>query len=568
MLCSFSSLQMITPGVLANSSIDNTRILRSGKDIWSTNGIQVCRRPIAEVPVEMFLETTGFPPVRYLARREYCAEGSHQIENETQQTTAICTGGEQMVISKVAKWISAICLVLFLHNVGFAQAVNNAQVHGTVLDQSGAAVVGAKVTATQKETGQVQTTVSGADGSFVLPGLPVGGYSLQVTANGFRKYTQTGLVLQIGQNVQVNIPLTVGSVSQEVQVSADAAMVETQDTSISEVIDHQRIVDLPLNGRQATDLILLSGGAAMPPNAASRVVTTHDYVNSVGVSVSGGQINGNNYLLDGGDNNDSHSNINMPFPFPDALQEYSVQTNGISARYGLHPGSVVNVVTKSGTNGFHGDLFEFVRNGDLDARNFFSTTQDNLHRNQFGGTLGGPIRKNKLFAFGGFQQTNIRQAPANTISFVPTAAVLAGDFSTIDSAACETSGKAKQLINPATGLPYLNNFIPPSSFTKPSLALAALMPVSTDPCGKLVYSISNPSNEYQVVSRMDWVQSARNNVLARYFILDYSNPAIYTNNVLTTTRPDLLQRSQSIVLGDQFTINQPLTNALHLDPKS
>src|ERR1035438_1849006 len=231
MLCSFSSLQMITPGVLANSSIDNTRILRSGKDIWSTNGIQVCRRPIAEVPVEMFLETTGFPPVRYLARREYCAEGSHQIENETQQTTAICTGGEQMVISKVAKWITAICLVLFLHNVGFAQAVNNAQVHGTVLDQSGAAVVGAKVTATQKETGQVQATVSGADGSFVLPGLPVGGYSLQVTANGFRKYTQTGLVLQVGQNVQVNIPLTVGSVSQEVQVSADAAMVETQDTS-------------------------------------------------------------------------------------------------------------------------------------------------------------------------------------------------------------------------------------------------------------------------------------------------------------------------------------------------
>ena len=204
-----------------------------------------------------------------------------------------------MVISKVTKWITAICLVLFLHNVGFAQAVNNAQIHGMVLDQSGAAVVGAQITATQKETGQIQTTVSAGDGSFVLPGLPVGAYSLQISAKGFSRYTQTGLVLQVGQNVQVNVPLTVGSVSQEVQVSADAAMVETQDTSISEVIDHQRIVDLPLNGRQATDLILLSGGAAMPPNAASRVVTTHDYVNSVGVSVSGGQINGNNYLLDG-----------------------------------------------------------------------------------------------------------------------------------------------------------------------------------------------------------------------------------------------------------------------------
>ena len=462
-----------------------------------------------------------------------------------------------------AKWITAISLTLFLNSVAFAQSVNNAQIHGAVQDPSGAAVVGAQITATQTDTGRSLRAKSGADGTFVIPGLPVGDYSVEVSAAGFKKYLQTGLVLEVGQNIELNIPLTIGSVTQEVHVSANAAMVETQDTSIAEVVDQERIVDLPLNGRQITDLIVQSGGAAAPPNGPSRVVTTHDYPNSAAVSVSGGQINGNNYLLDGGDNNDSHSNINMPFPFPDALQEYSVQTSGISARYGLHPGSVINVVTKSGNNGFHGDLFEFVRNGDLDARNFFSTTQDNLHRNQFGGTFGGPIRKNKLFAFGGFQQTNIRQAPANTISFVPTAAVLAGDFSAIDSAACETSGKAKQLTNPTTGLPYLNNFIPPSSFTKPSLALAALMPVSTDPCGRLVYSISNPSNEYQIVSRTDWVQSARNNILARYFILDYSNPAIYTNNVLTTTRPALLQRSQSIVLGDQFTINPTLINAFH-----
>jgi hypothetical protein len=474
-----------------------------------------------------------------------------------------------MVISKVAKWISAICLVLLLHNAGFAQSVNNAQIHGTVLDQSGAAVVGAKITATQKETGQVQTTVSGADGSFVLPGLPVGGYSLQVTANGFRKYTQTGLVLQVGQNVQVNVPLTVGSVSQEVQVSADAAMVETQDTSISEVIDHQRIVDLPLNGRQATDLILLSGGAAMPPNAASRVVTTHDYVNSVGVSVSGGQINGNNYLLDGGDNNDSHSNINMPFPFPDALQEFNVQTNGISARYGLHPGSVINVVTKQGGNGYHGDLFEFVRTPSLNAQNFFATptSRDALHRNQFGGTVGGPIVKDKLFGFGGYQGTIIRNVSGANIVYVPTQAVMNGDWSAIENGnaangtVCQTGGR--QLVHPGTTTPYTGNQIPTSSYSAPALAYLKLIPVSTDPCGKLTYPASNPSNEYQDVARVDWVRTPKNTIFGRYFILDYANPAVYTTNLLTLTRPALLDRSQSVVIGDQMTISPTIINSIH-----
>jgi hypothetical protein len=179
-------------------------------------------------------------------------------------------------------------------------------------------------------------------------------------------------------------------------------MVETEDTSISQVVDQRRIVDLPLNGRQATDLILLSGGAVIPPNAASRVITTHDYPTAVGISVSGGQINGNNYLLDGGDHNDSHSNVNLPFPFPDALQEFSVQTNGVSSRYGLHPGAVVIVVTKSGTNQFHGGLFEFVRNGDFNARNFFAPVQDTLRRNQFGGMIGGPVKKDKIFVFSGY----------------------------------------------------------------------------------------------------------------------------------------------------------------------
>jgi len=242
----------------------------------------------------------------------------------------------------------------------------------------------AQIKARQTGIGQVRSTASNSDGSYVLPNLPVGPYSIEVTAPAFNSYVQSGVVLQVGNNVQINVTLQVGAVTQELRVSANAAMVETQDTSISEVVDQRRIVDLPLNGRQATDLIVLSGGANVPPGAASRVVTTHDYVSAVGVSISGGQETGNNYLLDGGDNNDSHSNVNLPFPFPDALQEFSVQTSGVSARYGMHPYAVVNAVTRSGSNQIHGNLFEFVRNGAFNARNFFAPAQDSLRRNQFG----------------------------------------------------------------------------------------------------------------------------------------------------------------------------------------
>lgn len=404
--------------------------------------------------------------------------------------------------------------------------------------------------------GQVRDTVSGSDGAYVIPNLPLGPYRLEVTAPSFDLYVQTGIDLHVGDNVLVNVKLEVGAVTQQVQVAANAVMVATQDTSISEVVDQQRIVELPLNGRQATDLIALSGGANVPPNVASgarSIVSTHDYVSSTPVSISGGQENGNNYLLDGGDHNDSHSNVNLPFPFPDALQEFSVQTSGISARYGLHPYAVVNAATKSGTNQLHGSLFEFVRNGDFNARNFFAATQDTLRRNQFGGTFGLPILKDKLFIFGGYQGTRTRTAPPQTISYVNTQASLNGDFSTLESAACQSSGKAVTLVDPTTNQPFPNNFIPVTRFDPTAVGLAKLIPVSSNPCGQLTYAIPNPNNENQGVVRVDWNQSAKNLIYGRYFITDYANPAYYTNNLLTTTRSGVAERAQSVTLADEYS---------------
>ena len=256
----------------------------------------------------------------------------------------------------------------------FGQSVGGAQIAGVITDPSGAVIAEAQVKAVQTNTGQIRSTVSSSNGSYVLPNLAVGPYSLEVAIQGFERYVNSGIILEVGNQVTVNVALRLGDTSQAVQVSADAAMVQTQDTSVSEVVDQRRIIDLPLNGRQATDLILLAGGATKVPTAsfggANALVTTKNYPGSAAVSVGGGQATGNNYVMDGADNNDTFSNVNLPFPFPDALQEFSVQTNGLSAQFGIHPGTVVNVITKAGSNRFHGDLFEFVRNGDFNARNF------------------------------------------------------------------------------------------------------------------------------------------------------------------------------------------------------
>ena len=279
----------------------------------------------------------------------------------------------------------------------FAQTAGGAQVSGVVQDSSGAVIGGAEVKLTQTETNLERRVQSDEQGRYVMPALPVGPYQLEVTVSGFKSYLQSGIVLQVGDNVVINVSLEVGNVGEKINVAADAGMVETRESTVSQVIDERRIVDLPLNGRSVTQLILLSGAAVTTP--PGQLVSSRNLNSSVTISVAGGQGNGVNYLLDGGDNNDAFTNVNLPLPFPDALQEFSVQTSSLPARFGLHPAAVVNAVTKSGTNEWHGDLFEFLRNGDVNARNFFAPVHDSLKRNQFGGTFGGPDHRRQIILF-------------------------------------------------------------------------------------------------------------------------------------------------------------------------
>jgi hypothetical protein len=202
----------------------------------------------------------------------------------------------------------------------------------------------------------------------ICPALPVGSYTLKVTAARFSTYSQSGIVSHVGNELRVDVKLQVGGVSQTVQIQAAASMVQTEDQSISQVVDRQRTVDLPLNGRQATQLILLTPGTANAP--ATDLASSKTYPSAVTLSVAGAQATNINYLMDGADNNDAFTNVNLPFPFPDAIQEFSVQTSGLSPQYGIHPGAVVNIVTSAGGNAFHGTLFEFFRNGCFNHTNY------------------------------------------------------------------------------------------------------------------------------------------------------------------------------------------------------
>src|SRR6185312_14616846 len=236
---------------------------------------------------------------------------------------------------------------------------------------------------------------------------------------------------------------------------------------------------------------------------------------------AGGLINGIAYLLDGANNNDPFNSLNMPFPFPDAMQEFKVQTSALPAQYGEHASAAVNVVTKSGTDKFHGDLFEFVRNGAFNANNFFNNAKglprDSLKRNQFGGTIGGPIVHDKLFFFAGYQGTIQRSNPQDQTSFVPNAQMLSGDFTTFASKAC--LGKDITLKGG-----FVGNKISPSSFNSAALAFLKHIPVSTDPCGALDYGISQNSHDNQVIGRVDYTHSSQQSMFVRYFIAHYVKP--------------------------------------------
>src|SRR5262249_33164129 len=246
-------------------------------------------------------------------------------------------------------------------------------------------------------------TTTGAAGDYVLSRLPIGTYAVKAEAAGFKTFLLDNIVVQVDENRRVNIALTVGAVTENITVEAAATQVETRSGALQQVIDSARIVELPLNGRNPLQLQYLVAGSG-------GVVQAGQEQNDSG-SINGSRPNTNNYTLDGAANHDPYFNTPSIFPNPDALEEFSLQTNSYAADRGRNAGAVMNAVTRSGTNILHGTLFEFVRNEKFNARNFFANTVPPFKRNQFGGTAGGPIRKDRTFYFGSFQRTTERSTP-------------------------------------------------------------------------------------------------------------------------------------------------------------
>jgi carboxypeptidase family protein len=448
-------------------------------------------------------------------------------------------------------------LLVLSSGFGWAQGVSTAQMSGVVKDATGAVLPGAEVDATQTDTGLKRTAISDETGSYTLTNLPVGPYKVEVMLPGFRTYVQTGIILQVNSNPVVNAVLEVGQVSEQVEVQADAALVETRQTGVGQVIDNQRVLELPLNGRQATELIFLAG-IATPTTGAGLNSGVRNYP-TVEISVAGVQSGGIAYMLDGASHNDPYNNLNLPLPFPDALQEFKVETSALPAQYGHHASAAVNGVTKSGTNEFHGDAFEFLRNTSLNARNAFVLTGDGLKRNQFGGTIGGPIKRDKVFFFLGEQTTFLRSAPATAApSFVPTAAMLNGDFTAITAASCNTSGKPITL----TG-PFVGNKVDTKLFSPAAMKILTnpAMPTTSDPCGQIRFGRKVNSNEYNSLGRIDYQITSKHTLFGRYLQAHLDQQSDFdSKNLLALVNAALPFWVHTLVVGDTYVLGSGTVN--------
>jgi len=398
-----------------------------------------------------------------------------------------------------------------------------AEVTGRVTDPTGAVVPAAELTVTNLATGIHHPAKTNQDGYYAVPSLDPGTYEVSVKSTGFKPVLQTGLVLQVEQVARVDFKLEIGSVSEGVEVTAAVPLLESETSSIGQVINNKAIVEMPLDGRNAWDLSKLTAGTI--------------YVGSAGdageiplVSMAGGRVKTQEFFLDGGSVQKSGLATAQSelAPMVDAVEEFKVVTNNYAAEYGRSAGGIFVAVTKSGSNQFRGDLFEFFRNTALNTRNFFSLSNPPIHYNQFGGTLGGPIRKDKTFFFAALE-TTLTSTTSPQILTLPTAAERTGDFSGLLNAA----GKVIPIYNPfstvintanltqSTRDPFPNNQIPTSLFDPVALKAQAFYPLPNVPgtitgANNFNVNLTTSRTQYHGTMKIDHNLSEKDRIFARY----------------------------------------------------
>jgi hypothetical protein len=368
----------------------------------------------------------------------------------------------------MVRFRSLVCLLaIAIAGVSVDAQQITGSIRGTVVDPSGAVVSGATVSARQIETGLTRTAVTDRVGAYVVLELPVGHYEVQVEARGFQKYIQQGIVLDVNETASVPVRLSVGAETEQVQVHADAQLIESGVTSLGKTVSEREVLDLPLNGRNFTQLGLLQPGVVpLTPGLAEAGGSLRE---GQAYAVNGQRPESNNFLIDGANNFNGVDGGFVLKPPVDAITEFRILTHNAGAEFGQSLGSTTNIITRSGTNRFHGALWEFLRNDAFDATNYFAARTEPLKQNQFGATFGGPIRKDKTFFFAYFEGFRNRQGQT-TSSTVPSVAERNGDFSALcpeGFTAGFCNNQNHQLFNVFLSQPYPNNQYPVDTQTNP-----------------------------------------------------------------------------------------------------
>ena len=441
--------------------------------------------------------------------------------------------------------------LLLSSTVLFSQTATSL-IQGTVADATGATVPNTQVTATLANTDTVYRAVTNATGSYVIPNIRPGQYDIVFEHPSFKRAVRTGVLIEVNQSARVDMSLQVGESKESISVSADTTTVDTYTSTINETVDSRRMVDLPLNGREALQLqTIMPGVVPAAQGQAASLIAVNTYLT---FSVNGTRPSGSFYALDGSVNMDMYNNTPAAFPNPDALQEFSMLTNNYTAVYGGTAAAVVNAVTKSGTNDYHGGLWEFFRNTDLNTRNFFATTRPPLHRNQFGGSLGAPIIRNKTFYFASYEGTRQVQATTSSGIVVPTALEHQGNFS--------QSKLPTGPVRDPNGAPYAGNTVPQSVLNPVAQKFASsFLPLPNASNNTFTYNLPIPYHDDQFIGRLDHNLSDRHKLMLRYFLDDTHN---LNNDALLVFNSEYNWVTHNAALSDQFVLSPTTTNTATL----
>jgi outer membrane receptor protein involved in Fe transport len=423
--------------------------------------------------------------------------------------------------------IGYLLLALSISALAAYGQTDAATIVGTVVDHTGAVLPNGVVTIINVGTNAKTVVSTNSEGNYIATPLKVGNYSVEVKAQGFKTVTRTGIVLNVQDRLRVDFTLGVGSINQELTVNGTAPLLQSESSALGTVIQSQQITDLPLNGRDYAQLAVLTTGVTRILESGSgidRSVSPANHNAGGAFSVNGVRGLLNNYILDGIDNNSNdYGGWNVVKTSVDALEEFKVQTSNYSAEFGRSGGAVINATTKSGTNSFHGTLFEFLRNSALDSRGYFEPKDDEkapFRQNQFGFTLGGPIVRNKLFFFVNYQGTRIA-APTTITSTVPLPAEINGDFSSLlpDTVIYDPESTTTVGGN-IVRTPFPGNIIPANRFATIAHNIVSLYPAPNAPGAANNYVVNSPgtNNTDQGDVRIDYSISQKQQVFGRFSI--------------------------------------------------